>query len=162
MSTVDIYTNENLSADHSLHYLHIMAENKIGVLNRIASLMRRKRYNMEEVSVSFDRSGNAHMIIAIDSRTFDVPHVIRQLEKLYDVFFVEDATFRHKELYNSISVEIKTTETLQSFPFQPNRIVERETNKKAVFILTLAETIDLMRILDAEGYSYRRQIIGLI
>lgn len=158
----DIYTDERLDQAHSMHYIHIKAENKVGILNRISSLMRRKRYNMEEVSVSFDTQNFAHIIVAIDSRQTDVEHVIKQLHKLHDINLVRDITDKYDKLYNSISVKVDHEKEFQSFPIQPHRIINRNGKIKGIFTLTLAETTDLMHTIIESGYEYRRQIIGLI
>ncbi len=67
-NTLDIYADERMNLEHSLRFIYIKCKNVVGILNRVASLMRRKRYNMEEVSVFFDQENTAHMLIAIDGR----------------------------------------------------------------------------------------------
>lgn len=159
---MDIYSDEKLDQVHSMHYLHIKAANRIGILNRISSLMRRKRYNMEEVSVSFDSDNQAHIIIAIDSRKTDTNHVQKQLSKLHDVVQVNDVTDQYERIYNSISVKVKDESEFDTFPIKPHRIIKRNEKIKGVFILKLSETAEFMQIVLSGDYEYRRQIIGLI
>lgn len=160
--TLDIYSDEKLSLEHSLRFLHVTTKNVVGVLNRVASLMRRKRYNMEEVSVAFDLEGKAHMIIAIDGRLIDVQHAIKLVRKLYDVYAVEDITHKYNRIYNVVHVEVKEEEEFQQFPSYPERIVYQEDCMKGIFILSLEETTDFMRFLLEGKYNYSRQILGLI
>jgi acetolactate synthase small subunit len=162
MGKLDIYTDEKLSLEHSLRFLHITTGNVIGVLNRIASLMRRKRYNMEEVSVAFDIENNAHMIIAIDGRLIDVHHAIKQLKKLYDVMEVEDVTHKYERIYNVVHVEVDDEDEFTAFPFYPERIVHQENSMRGVFILSLEETTQFIPFLIDGKFNYSRQILGLV
>lgn len=158
----DIYTNEVLDQTHSIRYIHIKSTNTVGILNRISSLMRRKRFNMDEVSVSFDTDNGAHIVIAIDTRQVDLEHVLKQLQKLHDVTCVDDVTDKFDKLFNSISVTVNSEAEFDSFPLQPHRIIKRNGKIKGVFVATLAETTDLMHIIFEKKYEFRRQIIGLI
>lgn len=159
---VDIYSDEALGADHSLRYLHIIARNVVGILNRIASLMRRRRYNMEEVSVSFDGQGRAHIVIAIDGRLHDVNHVIQQLRKLYDIYDVYDATHEHGRLYHAVFVQVKDESRFDTFPIAPDKVVEMEDGLHGIFTLPLEEMPTLLRFLDEEKIPYWRRIMGIL
>lgn len=162
MTKVDIYSEEAFNADHSLRYLHITARDVIGILNRIASLMRRRRYNMEEVSVSFDNEGKAHIIVAVDGRLHDVNHVIEQVKKLYDVFEVVDATHQHDQLYHMVFVKVDSEERFKSFPVQPDKIVGLDDGLRGLFVVSLEDMPRLMQFIQSEKYPYRRRIMGLI
>lgn len=94
MNFTDIYTtDEHGQNQHSMRHISIQVSNVTGILNRVLSLMRRKRYNMEEVVVTFDRKNNmAEIILALDARAHDMNHVIQQIRKLHDVHKVEEIT----------------------------------------------------------------------
>lgn len=96
MAFTDIYTtDEHAQKEHSMRYLSVTVSNVTGILNRIMSLMRRKRFNIEELKVTFDRKKNtAEIILAMDAQTHDINHVIQQIRKLHDVHAVEDVTER--------------------------------------------------------------------
>ncbi len=159
MNTIlDIYSDEKLHVEHSLRYIHIVTKNVVGILNRVTSLMRRKRYNIEEVSVSFDVENKAHMILAIDGRLLDVEHVIKQLKKLYDVYSVEDLTNQPNKVVNIFTVKLLHSDELQSLPVQPKRIFKELETVHAVFILSLEETPDFLRFLLINSHSYSRQV----
>ena len=98
MTYTDIYTvDEKEQKEHSMRYISITVSNVTGILNRIMSLMRRKRFNIEELTVTFDRKNNkAEIILAMDARTHDINHVIQQIRKLHDVHSVEDITKKKK------------------------------------------------------------------
>lgn len=92
MNFTDIYTtDEHGQNQHSMRHISIQVSNVTGILNRVLSLMRRKRYNMEKVVVNFDRKNNtAEIILAMDAKTHDINHVIQQIRKLHDVHGVKE------------------------------------------------------------------------
>jgi acetolactate synthase-1/3 small subunit len=74
------------------HTLVALVENKPGVLNRVASLFRRRNFNIDSLTVG--RTDNAHisrMTIVMDSEA-DPEQVQKQLYKLINVIQVEDVT----------------------------------------------------------------------
>ena len=159
----DIYANGHKESDHSLRFIHITAEHVVGILNRIASLMRRRRYNMEEVSVSFDSEGLAHMIIAVDGELFDVEQVIHQIAKLHDVIDVYDATHRQDKLFNAVYVRVSDKSVFESFPEQPLKVVENQKEGyTGVFALNVKEKESFEKFLDENNYYYIRRVLSLI
>ena len=69
-----------------------LVENKPGVLNRVASLFRRRNFNIDSLTVG--RTDNPHisrMTIVMDSDA-DADQVQKQLYKLINVIQVEDVT----------------------------------------------------------------------
>lgn len=158
----DIYSVETGDLDHSLRYIHITVRHVVGILNRIASLMRRKRYNMEEVSVSFDDQEKAHIIVAVDGRLLDVQHVIEQLRKLHDVYEVSDVTHELDRLFMAFYVDVEKATEFEKFPLEPGRIVELDGEVKGVFIVPMADTAKFIRFLSEGEYPYRRRIMTLI
>ena len=159
---MDIYSDEHISQERSFRYIHIITKNVIGILSRISSLMRRKRYNMEEVSVSFDDQGRAHMIVAIDGRLHDVHHVIEQVRRLYDVIDVYDTTHQREHLFFAIYVTVPSERDFKLFPMQPNRIVELDGVVKGIFTVSLEDVATLMDYILEEKFPYIRRIMGLI
>ena len=74
------------------HTIVALVENKPGVLNRVASLFRRRNFNIDSLTVG--RTDNAHisrMTIVMDSDA-DADQVQKQLYKLINVIQVEDVT----------------------------------------------------------------------
>jgi acetolactate synthase-1/3 small subunit len=74
------------------HTLVALVENKPGVLNRVASLFRRRNFNIDSLTVG--RTDNPHisrMTIVMDSNA-DPEQVQAQLYKLINVIQVEDVT----------------------------------------------------------------------
>lgn len=70
-----------------------LVEDKPGVLNRVASLFRRRAYNIESLAVGHtEKPGVSRMTIVVDSTQTDVEMVVQNLYKLVNVIRVEDVT----------------------------------------------------------------------
>jgi acetolactate synthase I/III small subunit len=75
------------------HTLVVLVEDKPGVLNRVASLFRRRAFNIESLTVGHtDRPGISRMTIVIDSDQTDAERVTAHLYKLVNVIQVADLT----------------------------------------------------------------------
>ncbi len=74
------------------HTLIALVENKPGVLNRIASLFRRRNFNIESLNVGqTERADISRMTIVTDDRV-DARQVEANLYKLVNVIDVQDVT----------------------------------------------------------------------
>lgn len=70
-----------------------LVEDKPGVLNRVASLFRRRAFNIESLTVGHtEEPGISRMTIVVDSSSTDVEMVVHNLYKLVNVIRVEDVT----------------------------------------------------------------------
>jgi acetolactate synthase-1/3 small subunit len=75
------------------HALVAMVTDKPGVLNRIASLFRRRGFNIESIAVGHSEvKGISRVTIVVDSSTTQVEQVRKQLEKEISVIKVTDVT----------------------------------------------------------------------
>jgi acetolactate synthase-1/3 small subunit len=75
------------------HTLVILVEDKPGVLNRVASLFRRRAFNIESLTVGHThRPGISRMTIVVDSGQTDAERVTAHLYKLVNVIQVTDLT----------------------------------------------------------------------
>ena len=71
----------------------VYVENKPGVLNRVASLFRRRVYNIESLTVGHtEKSGVSRMTIVVDTDECQALRVEANLYKLVNVLVVEDIT----------------------------------------------------------------------
>ena len=74
-----------------LHTLVALVEDKPGVLNRVASLFRRRAFNIESLTVGrTDVAGISRMTIVMDSDQVNADRVMAYLYKLVNVLEVED------------------------------------------------------------------------
>ena len=75
------------------HTLIALVENKPGVLNRMASLFRRRGFNIESIAVGHSEIPHlSRMTIVVDGATTMVEQVRKQLDKVIDVVRVSDIT----------------------------------------------------------------------
>ena len=75
------------------HALVAMVNDRPGVLNRIASLFRRRGFNIESIAVGHSEvAGVSRVTIVVDGSTTQVEQVRKQLEKVIDVIKVLDVT----------------------------------------------------------------------
>jgi acetolactate synthase-1/3 small subunit len=72
-----------------------LVEDKPGVLTRVASLFRRRNYNIESLTVGHtEKPGISRMTIVVDSTETNAEKVVQNLSKLVNVIQVEDITDR--------------------------------------------------------------------
>jgi acetolactate synthase-1/3 small subunit len=70
-----------------------LVEDKPGVLTRVASLFRRRNYNIESLTVGHtEKPGVSRKTIVVDSTRTNVEKVAQNLYKLVNVIKVEDVT----------------------------------------------------------------------
>jgi len=75
------------------HTIVALVEDKPGVLNRVASLFRRRGFNIESIAVGHSEVPHlSRMTIIVDGATTAVEQVRKQLEKVVEVVKVLDIT----------------------------------------------------------------------
>lgn len=75
------------------HTIVALVEDKPGVLNRVASLFRRRAFNIESLTVGHtEQPGVSRMTIVVNSDDLSIERLIAYLYKLVNVIQVEDLT----------------------------------------------------------------------
>lgn len=75
------------------HTIVALVENEPGVLNRVASLIRRRNYNIDSLTVGRTEDANlSRMTIVLDSDSAKPEQVVANLYKLVNVITVQDVT----------------------------------------------------------------------
>src|SRR5687767_2984521 len=75
------------------HVLVAIVLNKTGILNRVASLMRARNFNIESLAVSHtDQPDVSRMTITLQGDDVAVEQAAKQLYRLIDVLKVQDLT----------------------------------------------------------------------
>src|SRR6187431_2436051 len=73
------------------HVLSILAENKPGVLARIAGLFARRGYNIDSLAVGpTDDSALSRITLTVDGANHSIDQVTKQLHKLVHVIKIRD------------------------------------------------------------------------
>ena len=97
------------------HTIVALVEDKPGVLNRMASLFRRRGFNIESIAVGHSEVPHlSRMTIVVDGTTTSVEQVRKQLDKVVDVVRVtdfSDASLVSREL---ALVKVKATSSSRS------------------------------------------------
>jgi acetolactate synthase-1/3 small subunit len=90
------------------HTLVALMEDKPGVLNRVASLFRRRNYNIESLAVGHSEvTGISRMTIVLDGDSRVVEQVVKQLSKLINVTEVFDVSDRPSVVRELALIKVK-------------------------------------------------------
>jgi acetolactate synthase I/III small subunit len=97
------------------HTLVALVEDRPGVLNRIASLFRRRGFNIESIAVGQSEIPNmSRVTIVVDGATTMVEQVRKQLDKVIDVVKVSDITSDALVARELALIKVKTTPATRS------------------------------------------------
>src|SRR5438093_5658557 len=112
------------------HTIIARAEDRPGVLNRIASKWRQRGFNIESLAVGHsEKPGLSRMTFVVDADT-NAEQVVRQLDKLIDVVHIRDVS--HEDIVSREMAMIKVR-------------VDRETPSHLIDIAEVfkAEAVDM-------------------
>ncbi len=97
------------------HILVALVEDKPGVLNRIASLFRRRSFNIQSLAVGgSEQPGLSRMTIVAIGDSAQIEQVRKQLEKLINVVKVSDITEEAVVNRELALIKVKATPTSRS------------------------------------------------
>lgn len=97
------------------HTLIALVEDKPGVLNRMASLFRRRGFNIESIAVGHSEVLRlSRMTIVVNGSTATVEQVRKQLDKDIDVVKVSDITDDNMIARELALIKVKTTSATRS------------------------------------------------
>jgi len=97
------------------HTLVALVEDKPGVLNRIASLFRRRAFNIQSLAVgASEHPGLSRMTIVTDGDSAQVEQVRKQLDKLINVVKVSDITEEDMVTRELALIKVKATASTRS------------------------------------------------
>lgn len=90
------------------HTLVALVEDKPGVLNRVASLFRRRNFNIDSLTVGHTQEpGVSRMTIVLDSNRTNAQIVERNLYKLVNVLEVQDVTYTPSVIRDLALIKVK-------------------------------------------------------
>ena len=97
------------------HTLVALVEDKPGVLNRIASLFRRRAFNIQSLAVGgSEQPGLSRMTIVAVGDSAQIEQVRKQLEKLINVVRVSDITEENMVNRELALIKVKATASTRS------------------------------------------------
>jgi len=130
------------------HTLVALVEDKPGVLNRVASLIRRRNFNIDSIAVGHSEiAGLSRMTIVVDGATTAVEQVRKQLDKLIEVVKVTDITEGHIVARELALIKVYATsatrsEIIQIVDIYRAKIVDVATNSLTIEATGDEEKID--------------------
>ena len=97
------------------HTLVALVEDRPGVLNRVASLFRRRSFNIQSLAVgASEQPGLSRMTIVAIGDSAQIEQVRKQLEKLINVVKVSDITEENMVTRELALIKVKTTTSTRS------------------------------------------------
>lgn len=107
MTLVD---RSNGNGKKSTHVLMALVENKPGVLTRVASLFRRRGFNIESLTVGHtEQPETSRMTIVVDTSKTNAAVVADNLFKLVNVIDVQDVTHEPAVMRDLALIKVKAT-----------------------------------------------------
>ena len=93
------------------HALVVLVMDKPGVLNRVASLMRARNFNIDSLAVSrTDRENISRMTITLHGDDVAVEQAAKQLYRLIDVLKVQDVTADQVVEHELALIKVRATD----------------------------------------------------
>jgi acetolactate synthase-1/3 small subunit len=103
------------SGEQRRHIIVAVVMDKPGVLNRVASLMRARNFNIESLAVSHtDAEDMSRMTITLRGDDVAVEQATKQLYRLIDVLKVQDVTSEPTVEHELALVKVRVTESNRS------------------------------------------------
>jgi len=97
------------------HAIVVLVTNRPGVLNRVASLFRRRGFNIESIAVGESEvAGVSRMTIIVDGTSAVIEQVRKQLDKVVDVIKVSDISGENIISRELALIKVKTTSATRS------------------------------------------------
>lgn len=130
------------------HTLIALVEDKPGVLNRVASLFRRRAFNIESLTVGHtEQPGVSRMTIVVDSTQTDAERVVANLYKQVNVIQVADLSGQPMVSRDLALIKINTpadrrSEIMQLVEVFRARIVDVGNDSMIVEITGAGDKID--------------------
>jgi acetolactate synthase-1/3 small subunit len=120
------------------HTLVILVEDKPGVLNRVASLFRRRTYNIESLTVGHTHiDGISRMTIVVEGDEFSIERLTSYLYKLVNVIQVDDLCEKPMVSRDLVMIKVSATaenrsEVIQMVDVFRARVVDVTSNSLIV------------------------------
>lgn len=97
------------------HTLAVTVENKPGVLTRVATLFRRRGYNIDSLTVgTTENPGISRMTIVVPGDDAVIEQVTKQLYKLVDVIKIIDVTEEKAVDRELVLIKVKADNTVRA------------------------------------------------
>ncbi len=93
----------------------VYVEDKPGVLNRVASLFRRRSFNISSLTVGpTEKPGVSRMTIVVDANDQTARHIEANLYKLVNVLRVDNVTHEPSVIRDMALIKVRATDAVRS------------------------------------------------
>lgn len=134
-----------------------MVENKPGVLFKVANLIRRKRFNIESITVGpVDGKDVSRMTIAVQADDATLNQIAKQLLKLIDVLDVKVYSAHEVVARELVLVKLPTKKEDSIFKMDPRdyRVIERSDQSVTLELVGSPDQIDrYLHVLESYGIT---------
>lgn len=96
--------------NEKLNHIQVKVRNEVWVLNRITNLLRRRKYNIEQLDLIFDNNNFTYITFALYWIEQYIENVIKQIFNLYEVIDVKIVD--NSSIYYSFYVNFELDETI--------------------------------------------------
>ena len=145
------------------HTLVVLVEDHPGVLNRVVSLMRRRSFNIDSITVGHsEQPGVSRMTLVVVGRDDEVEQVGKQLYKLMEVLKVQDLTEANAVSHELAMVKVAAkaqhrAEILQVAQIFDAKVVDATPNSLLLEVVGSEDRIDnLLTML--KGFGIRELV----
>ncbi len=141
------------------HTLVALVENKPGVLNRVASLFRRRNFNIDSLAVGTTDDPNvSRMTIVVDASRTNADLVERNLYKLVNVIDVQDVTHLPSVVRELALIKVHVASTIKRSEIKhvtdmfQSRVVDVNKDSLIVEVTGEEEKVDsILSVLEEYG-----------
>ncbi len=145
------------------HTIVALMEDHPGVLNRVASLFRRRNFNIDSLTVGHtELPGISRMTIVVDGSDTDVEQVSKQLYKVVEVLKVSDVTAEKTVVRELALIKVATnsqsrSEVMQMVDIYRAKIVDVAIDSLMIEVTGPEEKIEsLVNLL--RGYGIKEMV----
>jgi len=145
------------------HVVVAVVNNRPGVLNRVASLMRARQFNIESLAVGHTENPEvSRMTITLRGDDVAVEQVCKQLYRLIDVLKVQDVTGERRIEHELALIKVRVTdsnraELLKIVELYKGRVVDVAADSVIVEATGTEEEIDALVAL-VGGFGIREMV----
>ncbi len=145
------------------HTVAALVEDRPGVLNRVASLIRRRGFNIDSLAVgTTEEEGLSRMTIVVDGPLEIAEQVERQLDRLIDVVTVENLTDRESVVRELALIKVaarpdQRREILDIVDIFRAQVVDVAPTSLIVQLTAAADTLDAL-IENLRPYGIREMV----
>jgi acetolactate synthase I/III small subunit len=145
------------------HVVVAVVNNRPGVLNRVASLMRARQFNIESLAVGHTENPDvSRMTITLRGDDVAVEQVCKQLYRLIDVLKVQDVTAERRIEHELALIKVRATdsnraEVLKIVELYKGRVVDVAADSIIVEATGTEEEIDALVAL-VGGFGIREMV----